>query len=355
MMSSPGLRLGFAGVGWIGLHRMQAAIAAGGEVKGIFDPDAAACSRALESAPRARVCASFDELFELGLDGVVIATPNAFHAEQCRAALRRGIAVFCQKPLARTADEVRALVLEARAANRLLSVDLSYRATRAVECIKEVVSSGEIGRVYSASLTFHNGYGPDKAWFYDPRLSGGGCLMDLGIHLVDTALWVLGFPRVDRVEARRFARGAPVGGDRGVPEDFFLGRMEVEGGAAIDVACSWNLHVGCDAVISASFFGTEGGVEFHNVDGSFYDFVASRSKGTTRFELARPPDAWGGRTIARWVTELSQSASYRSETEQLLDVATVLDAFYERGPAVSPPHEPAKQSLPRAHIDGGPA
>lgn len=329
MTPSPRPRLGFAGVGWIGLNRMQAAIAADAEVAGVVDPDHAACVRALESAPGARVCASFDELLGLALDGVVIATPNALHAEQCRAALRRGLAVFCQKPLARTADEVGALVREARAADRLLGVDLSYRATSAVERIRETISSGEIGRVYSASLVFHNGYGPDKPWFYDPSLSGGGCLMDLGVHLVDTALWVLGFPRVERVQSRRFAHGVTVDGDRSVPEDFFLGRMEIEGGVVVDVACSWNLHVGRDAVISASFFGTEGGAEFHNVDGSFYDFVATRSKGTARFALARPPDAWGGRMIGRWVEQLSGSARFSTEAQQLLEVATVLDAFYE--------------------------
>jgi predicted dehydrogenase len=325
-------RLGFAGVGWIGLNRMQAAIAAGAEVVAVVDPDPCACARALESAPDARVCASFDELSSLALDGVVIATPNALHAEQCRRAQARGLAEFCQKPLARTADEVGALVRQARAADRLLGVDLSYRATSAVERIKETISSGEIGRVYSASLVFHNGYGPDKPWFYDTSLSGGGCLMDLGVHLVDTALWVLGFPRVERVEARRFAHGLAVDGDRSVPEDFFLGRMETEGGVVVDVACSWNLHVGRDAVISASFFGTDGGAELHNVDGSFYDFVATRCKGTARFALARPPDAWGGRMIGRWVEQLSQSAAFSAEAQHLLDVANVLDAFYEYEP-----------------------
>ncbi|HEX3594324.1 MAG TPA: Gfo/Idh/MocA family oxidoreductase [Polyangiaceae bacterium] len=353
MTGSRGPRLGFVGVGWIGLNRMQAAQAAGGEVVGIVDPDPAARARALESAPAASALTSFDELLELGLDGVVIATPNALHAEQCRAALRKGLAVFCQKPLARSVDEVSALVLEARAANRLLSVDLSYRGTSAAERVKKCVSSGELGRVYSAALTFHNGYGPDKAWFYDPALSGGGCMMDLGVHLVDTALWVLDFPRVERVEARRFARGVPLTSDE-TPEDFALGRMELEGGVVIDVACSWNLHVGCDAVISASFYGTEGGAEFHNVSGSFYDFIATRAKGTAQFELTRPPDPWGGRMITRWVEQLAASNVYRSEAEELLGVASVLDAFYRR----EAPRERGRDTMPapmpvREAADGG--
>jgi predicted dehydrogenase len=48
--------------------------------------------------------------------------------------------------------------------------------------------------VFAVDLVFHNAYGPDKPWFYDPELSGGGCVMDLGVHLVDLALWSLDFP-----------------------------------------------------------------------------------------------------------------------------------------------------------------
>src|SRR5205085_415527 len=128
-------------------------------------------------------------LCELDLDGLVIATPSASHAVQARAALERGIAVFCQKPLARTAAETASVVEAARAANRLLGVDLSYRHTEAMRHIGALARSGELGDIYAIDLVFHNAYGPDKAWFRDVKLSGGGCVIDLGTHLVDLALW----------------------------------------------------------------------------------------------------------------------------------------------------------------------
>jgi len=62
-------------------------------------------------------------------------------------------------------------------------------------------------RFYLADLIFHNAYGPDKPWFYDRTLSGGGCVIDLGIHLVDLALWNLDFPKVMNVTSRLFAPG----------------------------------------------------------------------------------------------------------------------------------------------------
>jgi len=126
-MSAAALRLAFAGVGWIGLHRMQAVVEqTEARVVGLLDPAPECIERALAVAPRAQAVATFDELLDLGVDGVVIATPNALHAEQASAALARGAAVFCQKPLTRTAMEARAVIDQARKADRLLSVDLSY-------------------------------------------------------------------------------------------------------------------------------------------------------------------------------------------------------------------------------------
>ena len=84
-------------------------------------------------------------------------------------------------------------------------MDLSYRHTTGMQRIRELIRAGELGHVYAVDLVFHNAYGPDKPWFYDVALSGGGCVIDLGIHLVDLALWTLGFPRVRGVASRLFA------------------------------------------------------------------------------------------------------------------------------------------------------
>ena len=188
----PALRLGFLGVGWIGRHRMQALLATGAvEATVIADAVPEAIAEAQALAPAAEIASGLDGLLEADLDGVVIATPSALHAAQAVQALERGVAVFCQKPLGRDAAEVRRVVAAARAADRLLGVDLSYRHTAGMQRIRELLQGGELGRVFAVDLTFHNAYGPDKPWFYDRALSGGGCVIDLGIHLVDLALWML--------------------------------------------------------------------------------------------------------------------------------------------------------------------
>jgi predicted dehydrogenase len=206
----PRPRLGFLGVGWIGRHRMRAILNTGVvEVVAITDPSPEMAAEAGRLAPKAELVSSLEDLLDAGVDGVVIASPSALHADQSIRALERGAAVFCQKPLGRTAAEVRAVVDAARRADRLLDVDLSYRFTEGMRRIREVIRSGEMGRIYAVDLVFHNAYGPDKAWFYDPALSGGGCVMDLGVHLVDLALWTLDYPDVTSVSGKLFARGLP--------------------------------------------------------------------------------------------------------------------------------------------------
>ena len=304
-------RLGFLGVGWIGRSRLEAIERSGlAEVAGIADP-------ALEES-----VGSLDELLELELDGVVIATPTALHAEQAEAALERGLGVFCQKPLGRNAAETARVVRAARAADSLLGVDLSYRSTAAGRAVRSLARTGELGDVFAADLTFHNAYGPDKPWFYDPALAGGGCLIDLGIHLVDLALWTLGRPRV--TAARAWLRGEPV-------EDYATAELELETGALIRIACSWNLHAGADAVIEAAFHGSEGGAALRNVDGSFYDFVAEWYRGRERELLAEPPDGWFGRAAVEWAARLASGERYDPEVESAVEVAEALDELYRSG------------------------
>jgi predicted dehydrogenase len=225
---------------------------------------------------------------------------------------------------------VRAIVDAARAADRLLAVDLSYRFTEGMRRIREVVRSGELGRVFAVDLTFHNAYGPDKPWFYEPALSGGGCVMDLGVHLVDLALWTLDFPDVVDVSARLLAQGEPLGGRTDQVEDYAAATVELEGGAAVRLACSWRLQAGCDAEITAAFYGTDGGAALRNVGGSFYDFTAERYRGPRRETLASPPDDWGGRAAADWAERLGAGARFDAAAEHLIDTARVLDRIYGR-------------------------
>jgi predicted dehydrogenase len=308
----------------------MSALAASGraQIAALVEPWPEHLTAAHQEVLGAEVLDSLDALLQSDVDGIVIATPSGLHASQAIAALERGKAVFCQKPLARTAAEARQVLAAARAADRLLGVDLSYRFTTAMERVTQGVRSGEIGSVYAVDMVFHNAYGPDKGWCYDPALGGGGCMMDLGVHLVDMALWSLSFPAVAGASARLFAAGVPLADPSVRVEDYAVAQLDLEDGTAIRLACSWRLPAGQDAVIGATFYGTGGALAFRNVNGSFYDFAAERHAGATRYSLVEPPDAWAGRALIDWATRLGAGMRFDAEAEQLVRVSEALDAIY---------------------------
>jgi predicted dehydrogenase len=320
-------RIGFLGTGWIGRHRMAAMLADGRvEAVAIADPSPEMAAEAQRLAPAAALVTTLDEILALAPDGVVIATPSGLHAAQSIQALEAGAAVFCQKPLGRSGDEAAAVVAAARAADRLLGVDLSYRFTTGMQRIAALARDGELGEVHSVDLVFHNAYGPDKPWFYDRAQSGGGCVMDLGVHLVDLALWTLGFPEVREVRSHLTAGGRPL--SSGGIEDFAVAEIVLATGTVIRLACSWRAHAGRDADIAAQFYGTAGGAALRNVGGSFYDFTADRYRGTAAEPLSAPPEEWGGRAAVDWARRLADGQCFDPAADHLVTVSRVLDSIY---------------------------
>lgn len=324
------MRIGFLGTGWIGRHRMAAMLETGAVAAvGIADPSPEMAAAAHALAPDAIMVEGLDGLLALDLDGVAIATPSALHAEQSIRALDAGVAVFCQKPLGRNAGEAEAVIAAARTADRLLGVDFSYRHTAGMQAIAPLLRDGALGELFAVDLTFHNAYGPDKPWFYDRAQSGGGCVMDLGVHLVDLALWALGFPAIEGdVAAELRAGGQPLSAGSGEVEDYAVAQLRLANGVAVRLACSWRLHAGRDAVIEAAFYGTGGGAALRNAAGSFYDFTAERFDGTRAEVLTQGPDDWGGRAAADWARRLAGGDRFDPATAELAQVARVLDAVY---------------------------
>lgn len=331
--AAPKPRLGFAGLGWIGGQRMKVLAGSGSaEIAALCEPDESrlgdACT-ALEHPPS--VCGRFEDLLEQPLDGIVIATPNALHEPQAAAALERGIAVFIQKPLALSRAGTERLVELARAGNLPLGVDWSYRWLDGMPALKRRLDAGEIGAVSAAELYFHNAYGPDAAWYYRLEESGGGCLLDLGCHLLDLCHWLLGARDPVDVRARCFRNGARLRPPIAALEDFVMADVDYASGQHVHLSCSWLASVGRGAAIGCRLFGTEGGAELRNVNGSFYDFEIALNRGADSELLGSPPDPWPGRALLDWAVRLRDGEGSSDDLDSLATTAGVIDEIYERG------------------------
>jgi predicted dehydrogenase len=100
-------------------------------------------------------------------------------------------------------------------------------------------------------------------------------------------MWMLNFPDLRHVTAKLLAAGKPLHDRSSEVEDFAAAQIEFANNITAQLACSWNLNAGCEAVIQASFYGTKGGASLRNINGSFYDFTAERFSGTQRWMSGR--------------------------------------------------------------------
>ena len=149
----------------------------------------------------------WEDLLEVdGLDAVSVAVPTFLHAPISIAALERGLHVLCEKPIARTVDEAAAMVQAARSAGRVLDVAFNKRRRGDIQQAREVVAAGRLGHpLLRQGLVVARSRDPRLgSWFTRKDLAGGGPLLDIGIHVLDYALFVLGSPEVTTVSASTY-------------------------------------------------------------------------------------------------------------------------------------------------------
>ncbi len=133
------------------------------------------------------------------IEATVIATPNALHAPQATACLRAGKHVLVEKPMATSVEECDAMIGAARESGAFLMVAHCWRFRDEVRAVRDRIAAGELGEVVKTrGYGVHAKWGP-SGWFTDSALAGGGALVDMGVHAIDTARFLLGDPTPERV------------------------------------------------------------------------------------------------------------------------------------------------------------
>ncbi|MCD5324540.1 MULTISPECIES: Gfo/Idh/MocA family protein [Pontibacillus] len=136
-----------------------------------------------------------DMLREMDLDAVSICTPNAFHAEQAIAAMESGCHVLCEKPPAISSSDAEKMEEAASRLGKHLMYGFHFRFRPEVETVKRFIDEGEMGEIYAAEAKWNRRRGiPGWGVFTNKELQGGGTLIDNGIHMLDSALYLMGYP-----------------------------------------------------------------------------------------------------------------------------------------------------------------
>ncbi|MBK9388117.1 MAG: Gfo/Idh/MocA family oxidoreductase [Planctomycetes bacterium] len=201
----------------------------GVELTGVYDPEAKRGKAAAKSLG-ARYAASPEQLFDLGLDGVIICSENVRHRGDAERALDAGLGVLCEKPLATKPADALAMVRAAARARRPLMTAFPCRYSTPLREARRLMREGALGAVLAAQGT-NRGTNPG-GWFVDPELSGGGAVMDHTVHVVDVLRWIL----EDEV-ASVYAEAT---GASGEVEDHGLLLFRFEQGTGASLDCSWS-------------------------------------------------------------------------------------------------------------------
>lgn len=229
------MRFGLVGVGAIGAVRAAALERnANAELVATHDLDQA---RALSVAPNARFFSNVHEMIQSAdVDAIIVSTPPPSHEELAIAAVAAGKHVLVEKPMAASVEACEAMVKAARSANRLLTVGYNQRYFEAVKLMRDVVQSGELGRLsHVRAYAGHTGLSEFKApWMYDADVMGGGTLMDNGTHIVDLVRYVMG----DATEVYGHAADRVWG--LGAVEDNALALIRSKEGVTASIQASWS-------------------------------------------------------------------------------------------------------------------
>ncbi|GCE15494.1 Gfo/Idh/MocA family protein [Tengunoibacter tsumagoiensis] len=221
-----------------------------------------------------------DLLAHENLDAISIAVPNYLHAPVAIAALERGLHVLCEKPVARTGLEAEQMVQAATRANRVLQVVFNHRERGDVQVLKSYIDKGELGTIYYTKLYWlrRRGIPGVGSWFSSKEKAGGGPLIDLGVHVLDIGLYLLGEPEVVSVSASTYhelgARGvgfdtneskSGAGHDFEV-EDLATAFMRLSTGVTLLLEACWASHGRAANDFGIVLYGTKGGAEIYAKD-----------------------------------------------------------------------------------------
>ena len=327
-------RVGVIGLG-MGVHHVREyQKVAGCEVTALSDVDA---ERLGKSAAEFKVPHTFADGLELihsgKVDAVSVATPNTLHHPLTVAALRAGLHVLCEKPMAMNAAQAQEMVDEAKKADRRLAIHYNHRANASVQWIARFARAGELGEIYFARTIWHRRRGiPGRPSFLQMKNSGGGGLIDLGVHMLDQTLYIMGFPKVVSVTAATHTKFDQLDVPN-IPmdvDDFATAYLRFEGGATLELEISWASHHHHAEELGVQVYGTKGGARRLTQDykETAVEVYRRDHGGLSTVRMDQPPRDLVS-VQADFIAAIAEERTPAFSGEQGLVAMRVLDAIYE--------------------------
>ncbi len=343
------IRLGIVGAGTIGSVHAAGITAAGHEVAAVADVDRAKANLLAARHARAHATDRIEVLLaDESIAAVVIAVPNRWHKDLAVAAMRAGKDVLLEKPMGLDAAECRELNEVAAATGRVLQIGMANRFTAVGQEAKKIAESGDLGHVYHAKahLVSRRGVPGLGGWFTTRSLSGGGVLIDTGVHLVDLLLWLMDFPRVERISGRVYSifgkrmedyvyesmwAGPPRFDGVCDVEDSAHAMLHFAGGGTLDLNVSWAINMPACNIQGGGMmglFGDRGGVTFE-LFGDHLDVATQRYGRNVDTRVMLPEVDQFKEQVVAFVRCVETREEPCAHGQQGQCVQSILDAIYQ--------------------------
>ena len=275
------------------------------------------------------------ELIDSGLcDVVSVATPNRFHAPLTIAALDAGLHVLCEKPMAMDAADARKMVDAASKNSRKLAIHFNHRMNPSIFYMRQLIETGDLGEIYFARTFWHRRRGiPARASFLSMENAGGGAMIDLGVHMLDQTLFIIGYPKVLSVSAQTYTKFHEVD----VPDlpmdvdDFAVALLRLENGSTLEMEISWASHHEHAEQTLVQIYGTQGGMRRSVEDYKEAAFTLHHRQRDALLtsDIVKPPRGKIGTVQTDLLDAIRQDRDPLASGQHGLAMMEILDAIYE--------------------------
>ena len=335
------LRFGVIGAGGIGLeHLSSLSQCPRATAVAIAENNPA---RAKEASDRFKIPRSYTDYRELleqaDIDAVTIALPNHLHAPVAIEALKARKHVLLEKPIAMNAKEAAKIIDAATKMRRTLMVGQNFRFNRYTQMAKQVIQRGDLGEIYHARTfwTRRNGIPRIGSWFTQKKLAGGGAVVDIGGHVLDTCLYLLGEFDVTSVFGQTHSKfGARGAGevnwgkseiDPGKPfdvDDYGVALLKLKSGRTVNFEVSWAAHQPTDGrEHGVDLMGTQAGLSLYPAK-----LYRNGASGFETIQLAGLKTIYPEDRVHHFVAAVLENKKTLVTLDETLKVQQILDAIY---------------------------
>ncbi len=293
------------------------------EIAGVCDIDKSKAKSVAQKYGVKNCFSDYDKMLdETEADCIVITSPNSVHKEQALKGFERGLNILVEKPVARNYEEAKTIVEASKKSGKALMIGMNNRFRPDLMMQESFVSAGELGEIFYIKTGFLKKRSTVEKWSVNKAESGGGVFIDLGIVMLDIALWIMKFPKVKSVTAVNYYHTF-----KDVEDSSFV-LLRFANDATVTIETSWTLHREND-LFYCNVYGKEGSANINPL--SIYKHMHGTLVNVTPLKMEKPANIFKRSyeyELSHFINSVRNNTKIVSDGNEALERMRIVDAVY---------------------------